>query len=392
MIEWVKKAIFVKGLTNPTFFRRVVRPLAYKLSQGDPEKVHEMALTALNEFEESVREVASYFDFPYLKVSFAGKQVTPFGTAAGFDKNGDVLSPLSYIFGFQEVGTVIVNPREGNPRPRVAIDSKNGDLYNAQGFPSKGLDYFLKNIRTYREKGGDGFILVSVCGLPPSSDRLDISREELSTLVDSINPYVEGFVWNPFSPNTAALSALRATEEFGRAASLIAQKTSGKPLLVKMGPYDADQEKRDNWLDLVDAWLKNGGTGLVAVNTYMTPKEKVPSETWGYPSAGRSGRFLQSYRDRAVKDARKVFPDATIIATGGIDTGEQAWNAFKSGADLLEGYTPYTFNGLGLLHDLACAVDTTLDMLGYKGRYEEGTGRQITSRLQEFFDFGRSKP
>ena len=144
-------------------------------------------------------------------------------------------------------------------------------------------------------------------------------------------------------------------------------KKAGKKLkLVKMGPYDDDSSKRKEWLDLANAWLEGGGDGIVAVNTYLIPREKVPSENWGYQSAGRSGRFLQEYRQRAIRDARKNFPNAIIIATGGIDSAEQAWQAFEEGANAVEGYTPYTFKGFGLLLEMLRGVKKSVEYHGYK--------------------------
>ena len=133
--------------------------------------------------------------------------------------------------------------------------------------------------------------------------------------------------------------------------------------VVKMGPYE--EEKSSEWLKLVESFLYGGGNGLTAVNTYMVPKEKVPSETWGYPSAGRSGTHLQTYRQRALKDARTNFPYAFIFATGGIDSADQAYDALQY-ADAIEGYTPFTFKGFGLIIEMAQGIREKLKETGYK--------------------------
>ena len=53
-----------------------------------------------------------------------------------------------------------------------------------------------------------------------------------------------------------------------------------------------------------------------------------------------------------MRDARNTFPDAFIIATGGINDGKQAIKAIEAGADALEGYTPYVFKGFGLIREM----------------------------------------
>ncbi len=153
MLSFLEKAGFEKSLRDPDFFRQFTRPALYVL-YGDPERIHEEAIRAMNEYASSI----SRPDYPSLNISIKGVPIFPFGTAAGFDKNADALYPLSRIFGFQETGTIVVNPREGNPRPRVAVDNANEDLFNAQGFPSKGLDYAEENLIKYRGIGGIGVI------------------------------------------------------------------------------------------------------------------------------------------------------------------------------------------------------------------------------------------
>lgn len=373
-MKWLEKKVFRAGLTNPTIFRRTMRPIAYYRAGGDPEKVHELALETLQEYGDVIEDAASEFCFPDLEVSINGKYILPFGTAAGLDKNADALRPLSHLFGFQEVGTIVMHKREGNARPRIAVDNNEQDIYNAQGFPSKGLPYAKNNLQKYRDAGGSGVIFASICGIPPSPDELGVAYGEAEVLLDELDQLVDGFVWNPFSPNTAALAALRTPETFEKYAQRVKRTADKRLALVKMGPYDSDPEKKERWLDLVRGWREGGGDGIVAVNTYLVPKEQIPSSGWGYQSAGKSGRFLQEYRQRAIRDARASFPDVFIVAAGGIDSVAQAYGAFEAGANLVEGYTPYTFHGFGLLRSMESGLISELHKKGY------GTLREFQER------------
>ena len=221
---WVEKQAFKIGLKNPTIFRQVVRRAAYSRAEGDPEKVHELALEAMNEHLDVIEEASKDFDFEDLHVNIAGFDVIPFGTAAGLDKNGDVLRPLSRLFGYQKTGTIVVPIRKGNKRPRVVVDEKLNEIYNAQGFPSKGLDYALEKIQKFKKDNKSSILIPSVCGLP-LEENLDHAYEELEVLLTKLKPYSDGVEWNPFSPNTKALAALRTPKEFKRSAQLIKGKT-----------------------------------------------------------------------------------------------------------------------------------------------------------------------
>ncbi|MBI4116208.1 hypothetical protein HY449_00515 [Candidatus Pacearchaeota archaeon] len=371
MINFLERKIFEYCLANSEFFEKIGRPLSYFLNGNDPEKVHERALELLNKYQDVVEKISPSFDFPNLHVDVAGKSVMPFGNAEGMDKNGVVLYPLSKIFGFVSIGTVPLNARGGNEKPRVFVDGRNGNVYNAQGFPSRGAKIARRNAVIYkRVKCGEKLLFSNLCGMPSSSDEKGIknSYRELETLVRDFSRISDGIIWNPYSPNTDSLKLLRTRDVFRASAKIISDVVGKEKLkLVKMGPYDDSEEERKNWLFLVDAFLEGGGNGIVAVNTYMVPRDKVPAANWGYPSAGVSGRFLRDFRQRAICDARKNFgKDVFIIATGGIVSADEAFKSFQAGANLLSGYTPYILHGLGLIKKIAEGLETKLNELGYK--------------------------
>ena len=365
-----ERVAMLRGMFNPGLFKSTVRPMLYRKSNDDPELVHELTMKLMAQNESSLKMVSILFGHRRgLRININGKDVIPFGTAAGLDKNGDAMKSLSNFFGFLEPGTVVVNPREGNKRPRVAFDSDGLDVYNAQGFPSKGLEYFKERIIAYRRSNYKAPVYVSICGLPISEQNaVDVAMDELTTLLKSLNQYVDGFVWNCFSPNTSALKMLRTPEIFEQSASLMKQHAPDKLRLVKLGPYE--EAEKDASMSLIRKFMDGGGHGVVTTNTKMVPKEQVPAPDWGYPSAGRSGKFLKPYRLRSVSEIRAAFPDSVIVATGGIYDGDDAYETFKAGADMLEGYTPYGFYGIGLLRNIEKGVVARLKQDGYRNLTE----------------------
>lgn len=354
MADLFRRAGFRLGLLSSLFFRRVGRKFLYKEANGDPEEAHRLALGYLNKYCDIARASSPLFSFPSLEIDFAGRKVMPFATAAGLDKNADALEPLSYLFGIHTIGTIVLPEREGNPRPRVYADEKTGIIYNAQGFPSKGLNYAKGKLEEYRGNGGNGVVVASICGLPQNERNLNSAFEELETIATELNPFVDGFEWNPFSPNTKALQALRKPTFFKDSGKILDGIAPSKVKLVKMGPYEKDAE--NDWLDLAAGFLEGGGDGLVAVNTYKLLREDIPVKHWGFESAGASGNFLREYRARAIRAARKRFPEAIIGAVGGIEDTEGAFSSLMY-ADFLQGYTPYTFQGFGLMRKMAQGLD-----------------------------------
>ncbi|MDE1866046.1 MAG: hypothetical protein KGH94_05425 [Candidatus Micrarchaeota archaeon] len=355
----------MRGAIDPLYFHTKTRPMLYDLCRNDPETVHELMLDNLKRHGRAIRVLSAPFFRPpeNLMINFMGRRLAPFGTAAGLDKNADAVEALSSIFPIQENGTFIIPPRDGNPKVRVAAYQEELDLFNAQGFPSKGVTYGANNILQYRSRGGDGILWANICGLPLSENNaVGVAMEEMKNLMLILNNYVDGFVWNPFSPNTAALKLLREPKVFYETSKLMAEMAPGKLRLVKIGPYEADDTIRA--LSLVEAFMVGRGHGVVTTNTKLVAKEDLPDSikaSWGYQSAGRSGSFLKTYRLRSVSDIRESFPGSVIVATGGIFTPDDAYFSFRAGANVLEGYTPYTYFGVGLLRKIMDGVSKRLE-------------------------------
>ena len=79
---------------------------------------------------------------------------------------------------------------------------------------------------------------------------LESALSEVEQLVKTLSLMSDGFVWNPFSPNTDALRALRTPQNFRATAELVKKKGKDKHLrLAKLGPISEGEES--DWLDLI---------------------------------------------------------------------------------------------------------------------------------------------
>ncbi len=360
-----EKLKLLRGMFSTNTFKETVRPMLYGKADGNPETVHENVLKNLSTYSFAMPLLAPFFNTrPELQISVQGKRIAPFGTAAGLDKDGDALAPLSNFFGFLEPGTVVINAREGNPKPRVFAHEPELAIFNAQGFPSKGIDHFENNLKAYSRNKRRVPIYVSICGLPLSEENaLEQAMEEMKILMKRLEPFVDGFVWNPYSPNTSALTKLRNPDTFMSTAQLMEESAPNALRLVKIGPYTEEQQGFS--LNLVKSFIDGNGHGVVTSNTLMVPRENIPAKSWGYASAGESGRPLFKYMLRSCRDIRGRFPDSVIIATGGIFNGHDAFDAFKNGSTMVSGFTPYTFYGVGLVRNIKKELFNELRKEGY---------------------------
>jgi dihydroorotate dehydrogenase len=131
------------------------------------------------------------------------------------------------------------------------------------------------------------------------------------------------------------------------------------PLLVKIAPDLADDD-----IDAVaEIAVELGLDGIIATNTttsragLATPAATVaelgPGGLSGAPLKARSLAVLRRLRARAGDRV-------TLIAAGGVETADDAWQRIRAGATLVQGYTGFIYGGPGwprrLQRELAAKV------------------------------------
>jgi len=359
-----------KASLDPSLFRLYRRYLYSRYKATDElaqaEVVHEKAKERLLKMAEKFRQNAPYFDpGDQLSIRIAGHEFkSPVGIAAGFDKNCDVLEPMSYVFGFMNPGSVLKEPRAGNrQRPksegtvRIVIDDEREAIINAQGYPHKGLDYTINNLRKFKEgPKGKAKTLLNFSGITDTYTE-DAVLDSCKEILVKASPYVDfGFEENRTSPNTDFNKTLQTPEFTKKMIDLMNTHVPGKVKVSKVSPYASlqpSEEERASKLQSIKVFYENGGQAVVLGNTRpISTKENKMTKKFARGVAGESGRPLFPYMLKLVEDVHKAFPDLAIIACGGIFSGEDAWKAYEKGATLVELYTALTFYGFGVVHDI----------------------------------------
>ena len=283
---------------------------------------------------------------PALRVHAFGRELPgPLGLAAGFDKNAaGVASLLALGFGFVEVGTVTAEAQPGNPKPRMFRLTRDRALINRLGFNNRGAAAAATTLER-RPTGCVGINIGKTKRVAEAEAIADFthSAKTLALLADYL-------VVNVSSPNTPGLRDLQAVEKLRpllsavRAACDLASPMRRVPLLVKIAPDLADPD-----IDAIaDLALELGLDGIIATNTTIartglaTPAARV--EALG--AGGLSGAPL---KQRSLDVLRRIRARAgaklTLIAVGGIETGDDAWARIRAGATLVQAYTGFIYGG-----------------------------------------------
>lgn len=382
-----------KASLDPYLFRLYRRYLysRYKATNelAQAEVVHEKAKESLLKMTDKFRQNMTYFDpGDQLAVEIENYELkSPIGIAAGFDKNCEVLSPTSYVFGFLNPGSVLKNPNTGNPqRPksegtvRIVVDDERKAIINAQGYPHKGLDYTISNLRKFMGGSrGNAKILLNFSGITDiyAEDAVLDSCKEI--LVRSA-PHIDfGFEENRTSPNTDFNKVLQTPEFTKKIIDLMNTHVPGKVKASKISPYSklppSDEEKKSK-LKLIKVFYEHGGQMVTLGNTRsVNTKSTRLGQNFPRGVAGESGKPLFPYMLKMVEDVHRAFPDMTIIACGGIFSGEDAWKAYEKGATLLSLYTALTFYGFGVVRDIHEALKRKLGSETLQDFVEKRDGR-----------------
>jgi dihydroorotate dehydrogenase len=359
-----------KASLDPSVFRLYRKYLYSRYKATDElsqaEVVHEKAKERLLRMTGKFMQNRSYFDpGDQLTVEIGNHQLrSPVGIAAGFDKDCDVLRPTSYVFGFLNPGSVLRDPRIGNrQRPksegtvRVVVDDKRKALINAQGYPHKGLNYTIENLRKFTEGSrGNAKVLLNFSGITDVYTE-DAVLESCKEILVRCAPYVDfGFEENRTSPNTDFNKVLQTPEFTKKIIDLMNVHVPGKVKASKISPYSKlplSDEERKLKLKSIKVFYEGGGQIITLGNTRpVDTKSIIHNQNFVRGIAGESGRPLFPYMLKLVEDMHRAFPDMTIIACGGIFSGEDAWKVYEKGATLLSLYTALTFYGFGIVKEI----------------------------------------
>jgi dihydroorotate dehydrogenase len=353
------------------------------------EVVHEKAKEILLKMSDKFRHNMSHFDpGDQLVIEIENHKLkSPVGIAAGFDKNCDVLTPTSYIFGFLNPGSVLKNPNTGNTqRPksngtvRIAVDDERKAIINAQGYPHKGLDYSISNLKKFSEgPRGNARILLNFSGITDTYTE-DAVLDSCKEILVRTAPYVDfGFEENRTSPNTDFNKVLQTPEFTKKMIDLMNIHVPGKVKASKISPYTKlppPEEERKHKLKSIKVFYENGGNIVTIGNTRPVDTRSTKFyQNFTRAVAGESGKPLFPYMLKLVEDVHRAFPDMTIVACGGIFSGEDAWKAYQNGATLISLYTALTFHGFGVVRDIHDVLKRKIGDGTLQGYIEKRDGR-----------------
>jgi len=325
---------------------------ALLLAHIDAERVHRLtarglrALVAVAPLRRLLRRLLVPQD-PALHVRALGLDFpSPLGLAAGFDKDASGFEAYAVLgFGFVEVGTITAQAQPGNAGTRIFRLTRERALVNRMGFPNAGAEMARARLAR-REHAASGTVVGVNIGKTRAAEDAEADYRES---VRRLAPHADYLVLNVSSPNTPGLRDMQAVDRLAALVAAVREALADAdlpepvPLLVKIAP-DLSDEDLDAIADLA---LRERLDGLIATNTTIDRGVLPGPGAPGVPTEGGiSGAPL---KPRALAVLRRLHARTggrlTLIAVGGVESAEDAWERIRAGATLVQAYTGFVYGG-----------------------------------------------
>ena len=328
-------------------YKFLVRPFLFSF---DPEWVHYFSLNALRLinkiplFRWLLRKIYSYENPALERELFGIKFKNPVGLAAGFDKNGKYINELSNLgFGFIEIGTITPKPQQGNPKKRLFRVQNDSAIINRLGINNDGSYICAERLK----KNNSDVVIGGNIGKNTSTSNENADEDYILNF-ETLHQHVDYFVLNVSCPNVSNFIKLQDVKFLKKLVPQLKKinstKSKKKPILIKISP-DLNRDQLDETIDLI---LSENLDGIIATNTTTTRENlktnKSKIEEIG--NGGLSGEPLKNKSTDVIKYiSKKTKGNLPIIGVGGIMNSKDALDKIEAGADLIQLYTGFIYEG-----------------------------------------------
>lgn len=342
-------------------YKSIIRPILFRF---DPEKIHYFTFSLIRNLSK-IPGISSLFRSLYQvedkkleRELFGLKFKNPVGLAAGFDKNAVLYNELAnFGFGFIEIGTVTPKGQEGNPKQRLFRLKEDKGIINRMGFNNEGLEAAIEQLKKNKGK----LIIGGNIGKNTQTKPEDYTKDYLECF-NALHPYVDYFVLNVSCPNVGSHAKLNdkdyLLELIGAVQSAnksLSGRAQSRPILLKIAP-DLNDGQLDEIIELVKETKLDG----VIANNTSTDRNDLKTSNERLAEIGKGGLSGQPIKEKSTRvikylsdKSNKAFP---IIGVGGVHSAEDALEKIDAGADLVQIYTGFIYEGPRLIKSINKAL------------------------------------
>lgn len=358
--ENYQSPVFLKTLTFYKInflYKHILKKIFFSF---DAENVHDFMtksgkLLGKSSFSRWITSLLFSFQSPKLVKKIDGIEFkNPVGLSAGFDYNGELTQILPSVgFGWHTIGTVTIEPYEGNTKPRLGRFPKSQALLVNKGFKSLGAKMVIKNLeKLQKEHGGKAFKIPVGISIGSTNRPFKTEREQIENILACFKLFEKSKVGHSYyelnisCPNTFGGLPFYEPARLKRLLLAVDKLRIKMPIYIKM-PIDQSEKETLTMLEVIDPHNIQGVIFGNLTKDHKNPAVKADDRRdWAEKKGNLSGKPTWKRSNRHIALTKKHYFDRfTIIGTGGIFSGEDAEKKMKLGADLVQLITGMIFEG-----------------------------------------------
>ncbi len=339
-------------------YRRFIKPILFALSIEQAHRVVLLALRLIGMIPGGrwLLDRCCAVHHPALEREVFGRRfANPIGLAAGFDTDGEAVRELAAAgFGFVETGTLTPRPQGGNPRPRIFRLPKDRAIVNRIGHANRGLDRAIGHLRRPHAETIVGCNIGKNTATP-----LEEAAGDYLKLFRNLYQYADYFTVNVSCDGSCSEHKAYAPENILRILNPLFDFRRGqnqyRPVLLKISPDMTDAE-----IDAItDILIETPLDGIVAVHGTAS-REGLRTSRAAIDKIGGGRLSGAPLTARAIEVVRRVHTRSggayPIIGTGGVMSADDVRAMLAAGADLVQLYTGYIYDGPAFVRDICRAL------------------------------------
>lgn len=352
-----------------TLYSRLLRPLIFRL---DPERAHHLAIGAASRLQwalPALRSVCANSD-PRLETEVAGLRfANPVGLAAGFDKNGTAVAALAALgFGSVEIGSISIDPSQGNPLPRLFRLPQDRAIVVHYGLPNDGARAVAERLAAIRLSCPLGINIVKTnrgqgCG-PETRDQI---VAEYVAAARVLAPYADYLMFNLSCPNTEDGRDFFADRgNLDACLAALGEIEFATPVFLKVSPLGG--------IAAIERLLAAADPhGFVSGFMFNLPPGKpdnltTPQTVWKAMPGAVSGQPCKVLANVCIRETfrRMDRKRHVILGAGGVFDAADAYEKIRLGASLVQLLTALIYEGPGVVRRITRDLARLLERDGFR--------------------------
>jgi dihydroorotate dehydrogenase (fumarate)/dihydroorotate dehydrogenase len=294
---------------------------------------------------------------------------TPIGLAAGFDKSGSAIAALAGLgFGSIEIGSVSVDPSEGNPKARLWRLPEDEGIIVHYGLPNDGAGVIAERLARTRLPVPLG-INVVVTNRGPGAAPLNPDQiiGEYVAAARAMAPHADYLMLNLSCPNTVDGRDFFADPgHLDACLTALGETRLRLPVFLKVSPLGgveaiervlaaADHREFVSGFMFNLPPVKPGG-----MRTAEQALRQMPGAVSGPPAAALADDCIRETFRRMDRKGH------VLIGAGGVSTAEDAYRKIRLGASLVQLLTALIYQGPGVVRTITKGLAQLLARDGVK--------------------------